>query len=217
MMGTPFIRERMSRNRWEQIHQNLGFDLNFLKNELITRFKAHWTPYPFVSVDETLIRFKGRYIHRQHIRGKPHSTGLKLYGLADQYGFLYDFWFHEGTKKHTLSEVVLNFAEQVPNPDQHVMVVDSLFGSYELMEGLEKLKMHFMMACTSNHPTWLWQRVQRHLKRTEWAWRVRDKKIMALSFKDKKAFNILMCMDPLQSPIPNQPQLNQQQQEQSQR
>lgn len=182
----------MSRNRWEQINRYLGFDLTWLKTELLQRFHTHWTLYPYISVDETLIKFKGRYRYRQHIKGKPHATGLKLYGLADQYGFLYDFWFYDGTKKHTLTGVVLEFAKQIPHPEHYVMVVDSLYGSYDLMEGLQQIHLHFIMACQQNHPTWLWDHVQdQQLNPKEWTWKVQHHQVMALSFKDKKTINFL--------------------------
>jgi hypothetical protein len=48
-----------------------------------------------VAIDETLVLFKGRYKYCQHIKGKPNSTGLKLYGLADIAGFLWKFWFYK--------------------------------------------------------------------------------------------------------------------------
>ena len=48
-----------------------------------------------IAIDETLILFKGRYKYCQHIKGKPNSTGLKLYGLADIVGFLWKFWFYK--------------------------------------------------------------------------------------------------------------------------
>jgi len=48
-----------------------------------------------VTIDETLILFKGKYRYRQHIKGKPNSTGLKLYALCDKAGFMWDFWIYQ--------------------------------------------------------------------------------------------------------------------------
>jgi hypothetical protein len=35
----------------------------------------YWNPFQHLAVDEGMIPFKGRYVGRQHIRGKPHATG----------------------------------------------------------------------------------------------------------------------------------------------
>jgi len=45
-----------------------------------------------VVIDETIVAFKGKWKGRQHVRGKPHSTVLKLFSAADTTGYIFDFW-----------------------------------------------------------------------------------------------------------------------------
>ncbi len=40
--------------------------------------------------DKGIIPFKGYWQYRQCVKGKPYSTGIKLYVLADATGFIYN-------------------------------------------------------------------------------------------------------------------------------
>lgn len=68
----------MPRNRWSKIYQYISCDVNDLTEYLNTQAKRYWLPFSHVSMDETLLAFKGRYRYWQHIRGKPNATGLKV-------------------------------------------------------------------------------------------------------------------------------------------
>ena len=86
---------RMGRDRWHQIHACLACDLKWLRNHLIQQFKKWWIPKEQVAVDEALILFKGIFKYRQHIKGKPNATGLKIYAMADMIGFMWSFWIYQ--------------------------------------------------------------------------------------------------------------------------
>ena len=77
----------MSRNRWEEIRRFCSFDLDFIRTATIKKFQDMYIPFPEIAVDETLLLFKGRFKHKQHIKGKPTSTGIKIYALNDKSGF----------------------------------------------------------------------------------------------------------------------------------
>jgi len=47
------------------------------------------------------------------ILGKPHPNGIKLYILADENGYVYDFWIYRGTQK-TIPEIVMDFVKLLP-------------------------------------------------------------------------------------------------------
>ena len=67
-----------------------------------------------MSVDETLLLFKGKYKYRQHIRGKPNATGLKLYILADNTGYIWHFWMyagHQGINSNIIFKLINNIKE----------------------------------------------------------------------------------------------------------
>jgi hypothetical protein len=90
--GNSFISSRMSRNRFLEIRRFFGFDLDYIRSETITNFQKYYLPFPQLAVDETLLLFKGRFKHKQHIKGKPNSTGIKIYALNDKTGFFFDYW-----------------------------------------------------------------------------------------------------------------------------
>ena len=70
------------------------------------------------SVDEHMIKFKGRNIMRQHIKNKPIKWGFKMwYRCAPKTGYCYEFDIYTGKKETTefgLSEsVVLQLTEKL--------------------------------------------------------------------------------------------------------
>eukprot|EP01133_Synstelium_polycarpum_P012229 gene12229-14322_t len=76
---------RRERFRFYQIKQNLYIDIGYPQRYFSGIFKSLWNTGTHIAIDETIIAFKGRYRFRQFIRGKPNSTGLKLYTIADMY------------------------------------------------------------------------------------------------------------------------------------
>ena len=95
--GNDFIRKSgMSRDRWLQIRKHLFCDINWLSKITQENSQKIWRPFPFMAVDETLLLFKGKFKYRQHIKGKPNATGLKIYALCDNKGYIYGFWFYQG-------------------------------------------------------------------------------------------------------------------------
>ncbi len=43
-----------------------------------------------------MLYFELILFNRQHIQGKPKATGLKLYLLADNNRYVWDFWIYQG-------------------------------------------------------------------------------------------------------------------------
>ena len=64
-----------------------GFDKLYkirpLLNLLLPSFKAAYTPTQFLSIDESMIAFKGRLAFIQYLPKKPHKWGMKAWVLAD--------------------------------------------------------------------------------------------------------------------------------------
>jgi len=56
--------------------------VDILQNHFWNVNKKIWNPYTRICLDETIVRFTGRCFHRQYIRGKPDSTGLKYFILT---------------------------------------------------------------------------------------------------------------------------------------
>ena len=108
------VRKMISRDEFRTILRHSHPSPNQLAKLANKSFQQHWKPYSHVSIDESLICFKGRYQHRVHIRGKPDATGLKIYGLADQMGYMYAFDLYKGDKA-SIPEIVMGLLGKLPS------------------------------------------------------------------------------------------------------
>ena len=62
-----------------------------LLSRLVSSFQSHFYHAQNVSVDETMVGFKGRVKFKQYCKDKPTKWGLKVYTLADSNtGYLYN-------------------------------------------------------------------------------------------------------------------------------
>ena len=66
--------------------------------EMITeRFKSVYTPTHNLSVDESIISYKGRLSWIQYMPKKPHKWGIKAWALADSSnGYIVNFKIYTG-------------------------------------------------------------------------------------------------------------------------
>ena len=91
----------MGRDRFLQITRYLRFDelstrearkandtiaaISDVYNSVVENFKKIYTPRKELTVDETLVGFRGRFRHRVYIKSKPKRYGIKLWTLADSH------------------------------------------------------------------------------------------------------------------------------------
>ena len=113
------VKKLISKNEFRSVLRQAHPKPNTLVNLGNMNFQHYWNPYSHVLVDEGLICFKGRYLHRVHIRGKPDATGLKIYGLADERSYLYAFKLYEG-QHETTQAIVEKLVDQLPNSHNEV-------------------------------------------------------------------------------------------------
>eukprot|EP01130_Rhizamoeba_saxonica_P007063 TRINITY_DN2830_c0_g1_i1.p1 TRINITY_DN2830_c0_g1~~TRINITY_DN2830_c0_g1_i1.p1 ORF type:complete len:433 (+),score=55.34 TRINITY_DN2830_c0_g1_i1:829-2127(+) len=143
----------MKQDRFEDLSKSFSGS----KDKLLTTEKCLnklikvWEVSQHISIDEIMCRFKGRCKYRQHIRGKPNSTGLKLFGGADKFGYLVHFWLYRGSDGEPLvednlqnlnvgSKCVLNVVKntrELCNGDV-IYCGDSYFGSLDLARAMNK-------------------------------------------------------------------------------
>lgn len=114
LLGSSWISERMSRNRWLAIHKALQFDIIRVEEAVRTASQKHWIPSQKVCIDEGIGPWQGRKKGvRVYIRGKPHPNGVKVYMLADENNFAYDFWIYRGVQP-SIADLVLAFVKKLP-------------------------------------------------------------------------------------------------------
>ena len=92
----PFFGRVFARNRFEQLFWMLhvskddpehpGKRINKVKDTLdllITNFQTSFKPARNVSVDETMVGFRGRFAAKQYMPAKPTKYGIKAFTVAD--------------------------------------------------------------------------------------------------------------------------------------
>jgi hypothetical protein len=113
-----------------------------LHTRCLQTFRDYLLPRRELTVDETMVRFKGRSTWKTVIKGKPTPIGYKLYTLAS-HGYLLRFQVYRGkggysTRQavihHTVIELVEHWKEK-----NHILFTDNLYTSPALCDYLERI------------------------------------------------------------------------------
>jgi hypothetical protein len=69
---------------------------------LNSKFSELYHPSEQISVDEVIVKFKGKVIFRQYIpkKTKHKQFGIKLYKLCDKFGYTFDMSVYLGKQKN---------------------------------------------------------------------------------------------------------------------
>ncbi|MEG7522740.1 MAG: transposase, partial [Chromatiales bacterium] len=71
--------------------------LRWFIDHLNTRFQSVYTPYENVTIDESMIKFKGRLGFRQYMPAKPIKWGIKVWALCESNtGYAYHIQVYTG-------------------------------------------------------------------------------------------------------------------------
>lgn len=162
--GCDFIKNTLSVNAFGRISSHLRWpDPKHTPNEekvlglekrLNENFKKYWKLSRLVVVDEIMLLFKGRFKYRQHVRGKPKATGLKLLAIADSESYLWDFYLYRG-KSMSIVKIVLTLVLTIPFVFGFLVIADSYFGGLELAFILALLGVRYILACKTDRPGFL--------------------------------------------------------------
>ena len=141
------IADRITCDRFEEITRYLHFvdnDLLPSRSEegysrlqkvdpvitaLKANFQAAYYPHCEISIDEAMIRFKGRSSLKQYVPLKPVKRGFKVWAMADaSNSYMYDFNVYTGAtgeRETGLGEkVVLTLAESIKG-ENHQLYFDN--------------------------------------------------------------------------------------------
>ncbi|KAK9721752.1 Transposase IS4 [Popillia japonica] len=104
-----FVRHIMSRNRFQAILRFIHFADNEtadkgdrlykikpLTDAQTNKFKQLKVPSEVVSIDESMVPFRGRLLFRQYIPGKASKYGVKIFKLCDESGYTYETEIYKG-------------------------------------------------------------------------------------------------------------------------
>ena len=130
----PFFKQIFSRDRFRQIfgmlhvgdidHATKKNKIKPLLDLLLPIIKQNYVLDQQISVDESIISFKGRVNFKQYLKGKPNPWGIKAYVLADsKSGYMHNLILYYGKQtelidrpdlSHTV-KVVLTIVEYLKN------------------------------------------------------------------------------------------------------
>jgi hypothetical protein len=136
LYGSEIIRNTMPRERFELLlkfwhfsnndnkgsNQDRLFKLRPILDLLKGRFSSVYIPGSVVTIDETMIPWRGRLLFKQYIPGKAHKYGVKIYKIAATNGYTWGFTVYTGQQDPTAG---LRHAETVV-----MNLLDGLLGCY---------------------------------------------------------------------------------------
>lgn len=153
------------RNRFELILRFLHFSDNEkfdgdkiykvrnLVEKMISNFQKVMEPDEDLSVDETMVPFRGRLGFRQYIPGKSHKYGVKLFKLCGTNGYTYNVQIYAGKNqvdgKGLACKVVLNLCQMYLYANRTI-TTDNFYTSLPLAYELLKNKTHLTGTLRSN-------------------------------------------------------------------
>lgn len=166
-IGITFFTENMTRKRFFAIRNNLHLvdistrktgckDRLFKVSPIIKLVQKRLMQLPLeenLCIDEQIIPFKGKFIAKQYIKGKPCSWGIKVFFLCGKSGMPYDFVVYQGSTTPINqqwvknvgfgSTIVLHLTQRIPKEEiGHNLFFDNYFPSYQLFEILKQNKIN---------------------------------------------------------------------------
>ena len=107
-------------------------------DHLQKKFAEIYIPGENVSVDEAMIKFQGHSSLKQYMPMKPTKRGIKVWVLADEYGFFSRLEVYTGKKddvEHSLgARVVKNLTQDFQGCWHHVFLIVFLrLGNYSVI------------------------------------------------------------------------------------
>jgi hypothetical protein len=104
-------------------------------------FPHHYAPSQYLTLDESMVAYKGRSTIKQYIPSKPHKWGYKIYCLANE-SYLLHFEVYEGKEEHpspfgSTYDTVIRMLHEYEYK-QHILFTDNWFTSPILMNALKQ-------------------------------------------------------------------------------
>ena len=211
---TPAFCETMPKTRFLQILRFIHFvdnqDTSIDKTNkmwkiqpvidyLNKRFRSMYHPRRELSIDETMIKFKGRLSIKQYIKIKPVKWGIKIFTLAEaKTGYVLNLLPYVGKRVDTdvgkTTQTVLDVGKHHLGKG-HWFFTDNYYTSVELMTKLEQQKTLSCGTVNSNrvglpHDMKKTNAVVKKLKRGESLKRMKGR-MLAVTWKDTRVVNLL--------------------------
>lgn len=205
----PIFTYIMSGRRYEQILRCLcASELSAKKDDKIVKFidmltlnfRKIYKAGEHLSLDESLLLFRGRLHFRQYIKSKKARYGIKFYELTTNDGYVLNIKMYSGKEDDTtlrLERDKTNKTEKIVMKlmrpyllHGHHLVMDNYYNSVELSQKLIDLKTHSTGTLRSDrkgNPKYV---MQKKLKKGEHIW-VRKLNVYISKWHDKRDVRII--------------------------
>lgn len=132
--------------------------VKILQDRLITTFKSNMQPSSELSVDETMVGFRGRFGPKQYIPNKPSKYGIKAFTIADSNtGYILDILVYTGADTLLNSDPAFSHLPQPGRVVMHLLgeylnegYTDRYYTSIPLAKALEDHETSFTGTCQKN-------------------------------------------------------------------
>ena len=229
LIGVPSVQKVMSRNRFDKLSQYFHLNNNARQvpredprhdklfkvrpvlDCVVENCKEKLRPGRNLSVDEAMVKFKGRLGMKQYLPMKPVKRGIKVWVCAEaSSGYVCDFQVYTGKKQDGATEqnlgyrVVHDLTRNFVGKNHHVFF-DNFFSTVKLAEDLLKDGIYCCATARANRkdfPKDLAAKspIVKRLKRRESIHR-RKENVVATAWKDKKIVHFLSTQS---NPIGNE-------------
>lgn len=171
------------------------FKIRPLVDHLNYKFQHSAVSASSQSIDEAMVKFKGRNTMKQYMPMKPTKRGFKVWARTDsKSGYLYEFSIYTGKSDGTDgvglgSKVVEQLTESIRGKQHHV-TFDNFFASVNLVENL--FKDGILSTCTVRTNRKQLPVLSEHnpTNRGDWNWRTRGD-VGYVQWRDTKTVHVL--------------------------
>lgn len=199
----PIFGQVMPRNRFQAILKSLRFvdhanvdttdrlyKIRVIIDKVLSNISKLVTPDRYLSLDESVLPWRGRLLFRQYLKNKSHKYGIKLYVLTTSDGFILNFLLYTGkgtivseNSTHT-AEVVKQLMKNYLNKGYWVFM-DNYYNSVSLADYLVKNKTYVTGTLNPKRKDNPKSLMKKTLKKGEAAIK-RKGPVLVTSWKDKR-------------------------------
>ena len=206
-MYTPWYGEQFTRNRFEMIYSTMLHattvedeiekkdKIEPFLNSLLTKFQDAFYPGQNLSIDEMVVKWKGRSKYKMYNPNKPEKYHLKTFGLCDSAtGYTYSLLIYFGQDTSYAgeldkgqSEKIFHFLMQSLGTGHHIFA-DRYYTTHKLIEYLSSRNTFYTGTLMTNRKGFPKEmETFKKLGHKESVYYRSDEGILLCAWKDKKA------------------------------
>lgn len=166
------------------------FKIRFVIDHFNKKMADIYYPGKELSLDESMVLWRGRLVFRQYIKNKRHKYGVKIYTLTEPNGLVLNCFVYTGQadelggKGHT-SKVLLHLLEGKEN-NGHAVYMDNFYNSHDLAKNLLEKGTYVTGTLQSNRTNNPSDVVKQKLQKSETTCKYSEHHVMIGKWVDKR-------------------------------